>query len=175
MLPTHLKLVEVVSITISNIGEIATNQGSMVSEDNTVVLLFDSGDTSANLISKCFSIIDVPHQMRRVTNPDAMINYLKESDNKDNSEQFIRPRLIVIHVNTFDNEIETLLEYVKNDPDLKRVPLILLSESADSQSIQTAYRLKTNSYIVCPESPLEIEKVMCEVASYWLKWNQLPP
>ena len=85
MLPTHLMLVEVVSLIVSNIGDIAKRKGTMVSEDNTVVLLLDSDDTSAKLISKSFAAIDVPHQMRRVTNSDAMINYLEEyfSDAED--------------------------------------------------------------------------------------------
>ena len=146
----------------------------MVSEDNTVVLLFDSDDTSADLISRSFASVDVSHQLRRVTNSGAMFSYLKDAMTKDGMEKDLRPRLIVIHAKKFDSDVEAAIASIKHDTELKRVPVIVFSESSDEQSVQKAYQLKTNSYIVCPETPAQVESVITEVASYWLKWNQLP-
>jgi len=147
----------------------------MVSEDNIVVLLFDSNDATAKIISSCFFSTDVAHQLRRVSSRDAMVKYLQESLLKESSEKFLRPQLIVLHTQAFDKDIESLLDYIKNSTELKRIPVLILSESDDETSIDSAYRLKANSYIVCPGDSEDIEKVIIGVASYWLKWNHLPP
>ena len=146
----------------------------MVSEDYTVVLLFDNNDDSADLITRKFSAVDVPHQVRRVTNSDAMIKYLNDSNNKEGSEKDLRPKLIVIHTDSFDKNIESVVSYIKNDAEFRRIPVVVFSKSGDEASIQKAYELKTNSYIEYPDSSEQIENVVGEVASYWLNWNQLP-
>ena len=148
----------------------------MVSEEHCVVLLLENNDNEANIIIQNFQLVDVAHEVRWVTDSNALLEYLKESVNKDNSDKYIKPRLIILGIDELNAGIINILEFLQQDVELKRVPVLVCSSTlSDQNSIVKAYELKVNSYLVKPESKDEFSEIVREVASYWLKWNQLPP
>lgn len=146
----------------------------MAAEDSTVVLLVDGDDASAGLVIKNFGRTDVPHQVRRFTDYTAAMENLKNCINNPNSEQTIKPRLIIISVDKFAGVVEQFIQFIKDHIELKRIPVLVFAGLDDDQAIKRAYGLKVNSYLVRPSDENEFAKVIFEVASYWLKWNQLP-
>ncbi|MCI0507069.1 MAG: hypothetical protein L0Z73_13300 [Gammaproteobacteria bacterium] len=146
----------------------------MVSEEHCVVLLLEKNDNDANIIMQGFSSVDAPHELRRVTDSAAMLVYLKESLNKSSSDKFIKPRLIVFGIEGVSDEIVRILEFLQRDSELKRVPVLVFSNTAHSEHVLRAYQLKVNSYLLKPDDRDEFASVAREVGSYWLRWNQLP-
>ncbi|WP_455207800.1 hypothetical protein [Kaarinaea lacus] len=146
----------------------------MVSEEHCVVLLLEKNDNDANIIMQSFLSIDVPHELRRVVDCDAMFVYLKESLNKSSSEKFVKPRLIIIGIDQLTDEVVKVMEFLQKDNELKRVPVLVFSRSSDNSHILRAYQLKVNSYLLKSDNNDEFTNVAREVGSYWLKWNQLP-
>ncbi|WP_455202574.1 hypothetical protein [Kaarinaea lacus] len=148
----------------------------MVSEEHCVVLLLESNDSDANIIIQNFQLVDVPHEVRRVADSEAMLVYLEECVNKSSSENYIKPRLIILGIDEFNDNIVNLLEFIQQNSELKRVPVLVCTSTLnDNDSIIRAYQLKANSYLVKPEDKNEFSNIAREVGSYWLKWNQLPP
>lgn len=148
----------------------------MVSEEHCVVLLLEKNDNDANIIIQNFQLVDVPHEVRRVADSEAMLDYLKQSAKKNGSIKFIKPRLIILGIDALSDDIVTILEFLQQDSDLKRVPVLICSSTlSDNENIKKAYQLKANSFLVKPEDKSEFTNIVREVGSYWLKWNQLPP
>lgn len=145
----------------------------MVSEEHCIVLLLEKNDDDAKTIIQSFSSIDVPHEMRRVADCDAMLVYLKQSLSKS-SEKFIKPRLIVFGIERVTDEVVKVLEFLQEDNELKRVPVLVFSKASDNDNVLRAYQLKVNSYLLKPDDREELANVAREVGSYWLRWNQLP-
>lgn len=146
----------------------------MVSEEHCVVLLLEKNDNDANTIIQSFSSVDEPHEMRRVADCAAMLVYLKESLNKGVSEKFIKPRLIVFGIEDISDEVVKVLEFLQQDNELKRVPVLVFSRVSDNDNVLKAYQLKVNSYLLKPDNREELANIAREVGSYWLRWNQLP-
>ncbi|WP_455220922.1 hypothetical protein [Kaarinaea lacus] len=145
----------------------------MVSEEHCVVLLLEKNDDDAQTIIQSFSSTDEPHEMRRCADCDAMLVYLKQSLSKS-SEKFIKPRLIVLGIESVTDEVVKLLEFLQEDDELKRVPVLVFSKASDNDNVLRAYQLKVNSYLLKPDDREELANIAREVGSYWLRWNQLP-
>lgn len=67
-----------------------------------------------------------------------------------------------------------ILEHLRQHPDLKLVPVIILSSSAEERDIRQAYELGANSYLVKPVDFDEFLVMVAEVERYWLRFNQKP-
>jgi response regulator RpfG family c-di-GMP phosphodiesterase len=146
----------------------------MVSEEHCVVLFLEQNDSDANIVMQSFASVDVPHELRRVSDCEAMLVYLKESLNKGSSDKFIKPRLIVFGIERITDDVVKILEFLQKDNELKRVPVLVFSRASDNDSILRAYQLKVNSYLLKPDDREEFANVAREVGGYWLRWNQLP-
>ena len=61
-----------------------------------------------------------------------------------------RPDLIVLDLNLPKIKGQKVLEEVKNDPDLKRIPVVIFTVSSAEKDILMSYNLHANSYIIKP-------------------------
>ncbi len=67
-----------------------------------------------------------------------------------------------------------VLRQIKSHPRWKTLPVVVLTTSSDSEDIQTAYELGTNSYIVKPVDFNKFMEVAAKIDLYWLVTNQPP-
>ena len=64
---------------------------------------------------------------------------------------------------------------IKQDPDLKRIPVVILTSSAAEQDILQSYNLHANCYITKPVGLEQFLKVVRSVEDFWLVVVKLPP
>ena len=86
-----------------------------------------------------------------------------------------RPDLIILDLNIPKKKGQKVLEEIKNDPDLKRIPVVIFTVSSAEQDILISYNLHANSYII---KPRELDQFMTAVKStinYWFTVVKLPP
>lgn len=67
-----------------------------------------------------------------------------------------------------------VLERVKSDPDLKTIPVIILTSSKEDPDVQKCYGLGANSYIVKPVESDNFFHAVKEIGLYWIVLSQLP-
>ena len=65
-----------------------------------------------------------------------------------------------------------ILEKIKSAPDLKCIPVVVMTSSREDIDIQRAYALGANSYIVKPVQFGDFEDTICQLGAYWLALNQ---
>lgn len=86
-----------------------------------------------------------------------------------------RPDLILLDLNMpRKNGSEVLME-VKADPDLKTIPVVILTTSDAEQDVLKAYQLSANCYITKPVEFDRFVKVVQTIDEFWLSIVQLPP
>jgi CheY-like chemotaxis protein len=83
-----------------------------------------------------------------------------------------RPRVVFL-----DNKLPLrdgleILRRMKADPDLKSIPVVMLTSSGESSDVQTAYALGVNSYLVKPVEFSEFTACVSSAATYWLERNR---
>lgn len=67
-----------------------------------------------------------------------------------------------------------VLRRVKSDERTRRIPVVVLTSSAEERDIKDAYELGVNSYVAKPIKFDEFAKVVADMGLYWLMLNKLP-
>ena len=86
-----------------------------------------------------------------------------------------RPDLILLDLNLPKKDGREVLGEVKQDPDLKRIPIVILTSSAAEEDILRAYDLSANCYITKPVALDQFLRVLKSIEDFWLVIVKLPP
>jgi chemotaxis family two-component system response regulator Rcp1 len=86
-----------------------------------------------------------------------------------------RPDLIVLDLNLPKIKGLKVLEEIKNDPDLKRIPVVIFTVSSAEQDILKSYNLHANCYIIKPKNLDQFMAVVKSAINFWFTVVQLPP
>ena len=97
--------------------------------------------------------------------------YLIRQQKKDPPEL---PNLILLDINLPKKNGHEVLESVKNHPDLKHIPIIILTTSSSEWDILQAYREHCNSYIVKPVDAQEFFKITSVLEDFWIHTASIP-
>jgi CheY-like chemotaxis protein len=86
-----------------------------------------------------------------------------------------RPDLILLDLNLPKKDGREVLAELKQDPALKRIPIVILTTSADEGDILKSYDNHANCYITKPVDLDQFLKVAKAVEEFWLTMVKLPP
>ncbi len=86
-----------------------------------------------------------------------------------------RPDLILLDLNMPRKDGREVLAEVKNDPDLRRIPVVVLTISKADEDILKAYNLYANCYITKPIDIEQFTKIVSAVEDFWFSIVKLPP
>ena len=86
-----------------------------------------------------------------------------------------RPDLILLDLNLPKKDGREVLAEIKADPDLKRIPVVILTISKDEEDILKSYNLHANCYITKPIDLNQFMKVVKSIEDFWLTIVKLPP
>lgn len=105
-----------------------------------------------------------------VTHPDGVIGFLDER--RKNSGQL--PRIILLDKHVPAGDGVDVLQQLKEHPDYKQIPVIIVSGTAAPEDVKRSYELNVSSYIVKPMTDkLTTEKIDAFV-QYWFNTVELP-
>lgn len=89
--------------------------------------------------------------------------------------QATRPDLILLDLNLPKKSGREVLEEIKADPELKRIPVVVLTISKAEQDILKSYNLHANCYITKPVDLDQFIGVVQSIEDFWLTVVMLPP
>jgi CheY-like chemotaxis protein len=67
-----------------------------------------------------------------------------------------------------------VLAWLKQQPELKRLPVVMLTSSRQTLDVERAYDLGVNSYLVKPVGFASLLEMMNTFSEYWLNYTELP-
>lgn len=85
-----------------------------------------------------------------------------------------RPGLILLDIKLPGMDGIEFLKRIKGDPELKSIPVVILTTSESEEEIVKGYNNGANSYIVKPVDPKKFSNVIKEMKLYWVVLNSLP-
>lgn len=85
------------------------------------------------------------------------------------------PDLIMLDLNLPMKDGREVLEEVKEDPELRRIPVVILTTSGAEDDILRTYNHHANCYITKPIDLKQFIKVVRAIESFWLTIVKLPP
>jgi chemotaxis family two-component system response regulator Rcp1 len=86
-----------------------------------------------------------------------------------------RPDLILLDLNLPRKDGREVLEEIKTDDALKRIPVVILTTSSDEKDILGTYNLHANCYIAKPVDLNQFLTIVKSIQNFWFSIVKLPP
>ena len=140
-------------------------------QQDKIILLVEDSKADIRLVQEVLKTSTVPHQLMIVRNGMDAMAYLRKEGEFNESP---RPNLIILDLNLPRKDGREVLAEIKTDPDLKRIPVIVLTTSSNDQDIQESYDLYVNCYITKSRNLKDLFKLVKGIESFWLDTVTLP-
>ncbi len=136
-----------------------------------VILMADDDDDDRLLARDALAECHVDGDMRFVQNGEELMDYLCRRGKYGDAP---RPGLVLLDLNMPLKDGREALKEIKADPDLKRIPVVVLTTSKADTDISEIYSLGANSFISKPFQFEALVNVMKLIGQYWLQTVELP-
>ena len=103
-----------------------------------------------------------------------LLDYLKRRGRYQDLRDEPLPGLILLDLNMPRKDGREALKEIKNDPDLRRIPVVILTTSKAEEDILRTYDLGVNSFIVKPVTFEKLVDAVRTVTDYWFRIVRLP-
>ncbi len=144
--------------------------GEMDEKSKTIFLVEDN-KADIRLIQEALKESLLTHEVVTVRNGvDAMAFLRQEGEYADAP----RPDLILLDLNLPRKDGREVLEEIKTDPDLKRIPVVVLTTSHNEDDIHHSYDLHVNCYITKSRNLSQLFTIVRGIEEFWLKTVTLP-
>ena len=136
-----------------------------------IILLVEDNRADIRLIQEALKNSSVPHQVMSVRNGVDAMAYLRQEGEYASA---LRPDLVVLDLNLPKKDGREVLAEIKVDPNLKRIPVVVLTTSRNEDDIQQSYDLHVNCYITKSRNLSELFKIVKGIEEFWLSTATLP-
>jgi CheY-like chemotaxis protein len=126
------------------------------------------------LVNRAIQKINAGMVLRSVSDGDQALAYLSGADAFSNREEHPLPDLMLLDLKMPRKSGLEVLAWVRQQPMLKRMVVVIFTSSKHDQDLNRAYELGANSYLVKPVGFDALQETMKQVNSYWGHLNQAP-
>ncbi len=144
-----------------------------MNEPQTILLVDDSEDNLL-LLNAAFEMAKCNNPLQEVHNGEEAIAYLKGDGAFSDRNKFPLPTVMLLDLNMPKKNGFDVLAWVRAQPVLKRMTIVILTSSIRIEDMERAFDLGANSYLVKPLS-LEELVAMIRCLDEWITINQFPP
>jgi CheY-like chemotaxis protein len=116
------------------------------------VLYAEDEDNDAYLMQRAFAKAGVSNPLHVVVDGDEAIQYLSGTRRFSDRTQYPLPCLLLLDLNLPRQSGLEVLEWVRSQPALQSMPVVILTSSSQDRDIGSAYSLGANGYLVKPPS-----------------------
>lgn len=141
----------------------------------SITLLMADDDADDRLLTKdALQESRVVNDLRFVEDGQELMDYLRCQGRYADPESCPRPGLILLDLNMPRKDGRTALQEIKSDPDLRRIPVIIMTTSQAEEDIFRSYDLGANSFITKPVTFERLVDLMKTLGKYWIEIVELP-
>lgn len=115
------------------------------------------------------------NDIRFVEDGEELLEYLQKSGRYADNESAPRPGMILLDLNMPRMDGREALRIIKGDPELRRIPIIVLTTSKAEEDIYRTYDLGVNSFIIKPVTFDGLVNIMRVLEAYWFEIVEIPP
>ena len=136
------------------------------------ILLVEDNLGHAELVKRSIKEHSIPTQIDHIFDGETALDYLFKRGEYQNTDINGLPSVILLDLRMPKVDGLEVLKSIKQDDDLKSIPVVILTTSESERDIETAYTYSVNSYLVKPMDFEEFETMIHDMLTYWLNWNQ---
>ena len=138
------------------------------------ILLVDDDEDDILLTRRAFERMRLGNPLHVAQNGEEAIAYLAGTGAFADRAKHPLPTLVLLDVKMPRKGGHEVLEWLKGQPKLKRIPVVMLTSSKDPSDVNRAYDLGVNSYLVKPLSFDGMNEIARTLNLYWIMTNAAP-
>lgn len=135
------------------------------------ILLVEDNDGDVELTREAFEEVKFRYNLHVAQDGDIALDFLFK---RNGYEDAVTPDIILLDLNLPKTDGKEVLEFIKADPLLKRIPVIMLTSSKAHKDIIETYDLHANCYIVKPVDAEKFIEVIGKIKDFWIDIVCLP-
>lgn len=144
----------------------------MSSSQNIDVLLIEDNPGDARLTREAFKEGCIENELRIVPTAEEGLDALHQ---RGEFSDETRPDLVLLDLNLPGMNGDEMLAQVKEDEDLRQIPVVILTSSTAEEDVVRSYDSHSNAYLTKPVDPDEFVSLVRKFESFWLSLVKLPP
>lgn len=139
--------------------------------DDIQILLVEDNPGDVRLTQEALLGARVANELHVVGDGEEAIEYLRRRGRYVDAP---RPDIVLLDLNLPRLDGREVLMDIKGDPDLAKIPIIILTSSSAERDIHSAYELHANCYISKPVDFTEFIEAVRSLEGFWLRIVRLP-
>lgn len=138
------------------------------------ILMADDDADDRQLTLEALEDARLINDIRFVENGEELMEYLRRQGRYAPPVEAPRPGIILLDLNMPRKDGRTVLKEIKQDPDLRTIPVVVLTTSKSDEDVYRSYDLGVNSYIVKPVTFEALVDTLQTLEKYWFEIVELP-
>ena len=139
------------------------------------ILYADDDAEDRMLVKDAWEESRLANELHFVEDGEELMDYLLRRGKHAKLAETPLPGIILLDLNMPKKDGREALREIKAEPNLRRIPIVVLTTSQAEEDIYRAYDLGVNSFIVKPVSFQSLVEVTKTLGKYWLEIVELPP
>jgi CheY-like chemotaxis protein len=133
------------------------------------ILLVEDGELEVLMMRRALELANLPWSLQLMKDGDEAIEYLSGTGRFVDRNVFPLPALVLLDLVIPGHNGHEVLEWIRGQPDLKTLPVVMLTHSFNTSDAKTAYSLGVNSYLIKPSNVAHMQELLIRVARDWLE------
>jgi CheY-like chemotaxis protein len=140
--------------------------------DSIEILVVEDSPSDAKLMMKMLELAKLKNNVHLVRDGQQALDFLAHAEPY---QQAPRPDLIFLDLNLPKKSGFEVLKVIKNTPELRVIPVVIMSTSEDEQDILQSYANYASCYVTKPVDFAQFQHVIQTIDSFWFTVVKLPP
>lgn len=136
------------------------------------ILLVEDNPGDVRLVQEALRESKIINQVYAVSDGQEALAFLRKQGCYANAT---RPDMILLDLNLPRKDGREVLSEIKADPDLRRIPVVIVTSSKAEEDILRSYNHHANCYITKPLDLDKFVKVVKAIEDFWVSIVKLPP
>lgn len=136
-----------------------------------LILVIEHNPSHAQLIETVLETHSTDYQVVTVCDGVQAMSFLHQRGEYANA---LRPHLVLLDLNLPNKDGRSVLAEMKSDQRLKRIPIVVLTASDDTNDIFTSYALQGNCYVIKADDLDKLSLIIKRIEEFWLEIVTLP-
>lgn len=132
-----------------------------------VILMADDDDNDAFFVERAFKQAQISNPLYRVRDGEQVVAYLRGDGEYADRDKYPRPHLLLLDLKMPRKNGFEVLEWLRQQVGLRRMPVVVLTSSKEDPDINRAYELGANTYLV---KPVKFEGLLDMIKTLHLYW-----
>ena len=141
-------------------------------DDPADILLVEDNPGDVRLTKEAFEQAQISNAVHVVPDGIDALDFLyRRGDHADAP----RPDIVLLDLDLPRKNGDEVLAEIKDDPEVSRVPVVIMTGSEAEEDVVQSYDLRANAYLTKPVDPGEFIEVVQAFQEFWLSVVRLPP